>query len=62
MLLQAKKEFAICADLRPNDVFFYYSQPTCLPGLFILHANVPPHSHHVRLLLVSLFKHVQPLM
>ncbi|KAG1755681.1 hypothetical protein EDB19DRAFT_1924945 [Suillus lakei] len=25
MLLQAKKEFVICADLRPADVFFYYT-------------------------------------
>ncbi|KAF9247056.1 hypothetical protein BU15DRAFT_84622 [Melanogaster broomeanus] len=25
MLLQAKKEFAICADLKPDDVFFYYT-------------------------------------
>ncbi|KAJ3505943.1 hypothetical protein NLJ89_g7142 [Agrocybe chaxingu] len=25
MLLQAKKEFAICGDLRPDDVFFYYT-------------------------------------
>ncbi|KAF9075793.1 acetoacyl-CoA synthetase [Rhodocollybia butyracea] len=25
MLLQARKEFAICADLRPEDVFFYYT-------------------------------------
>lgn len=25
MLLQAKKEFVICADLRPEDVFFYYT-------------------------------------
>ncbi|KAL7282438.1 hypothetical protein ACG7TL_003909 [Trametes sanguinea] len=25
MLIQAKKEFVICADLQPNDVFFYYT-------------------------------------
>jgi len=25
MLLQAKKEFAICGDIRPDDVFFYYT-------------------------------------
>jgi len=25
MLLQAKKEFALCGDLRPDDVFFYYT-------------------------------------
>jgi acetoacetyl-CoA synthetase len=25
MLVQAKKEFAICADLQPDDVFFYYT-------------------------------------
>ncbi|KAF7292468.1 Acetoacetyl-CoA synthetase [Mycena chlorophos] len=25
MLLQAKKEFVICADLKPSDVFFYYT-------------------------------------
>lgn len=25
MLLQSKKEFAICADLRPEDTFFYYT-------------------------------------
>ncbi|TFK43520.1 acetoacetyl-CoA synthetase [Crucibulum laeve] len=25
MLLQAKKEFNICADLQPDDVFFYYT-------------------------------------
>ncbi|KAJ6599056.1 acetoacetyl-CoA synthetase [Mycena vulgaris] len=25
MLLQAKKEFVICADLQPDDVFFYYT-------------------------------------
>ncbi|KAJ3828588.1 acetoacetyl-CoA synthetase [Lentinula raphanica] len=25
MLLQARKELAICADLRPDDVFFYYT-------------------------------------
>jgi hypothetical protein len=25
MLLQAKKEFVICADLKPDDVFFYYT-------------------------------------
>jgi acetoacetyl-CoA synthetase len=25
MLLQAKKEFVICADLHPEDVFFYYT-------------------------------------
>ncbi|GBE79455.1 Malonamoyl-CoA synthetase vrtB [Sparassis crispa] len=25
MLLQAKKEFVICADLQPEDVFFYYT-------------------------------------
>ncbi|KAK7470629.1 hypothetical protein VKT23_002053 [Stygiomarasmius scandens] len=25
MLLQARKEFAICGDLRPDDVFFYYT-------------------------------------
>lgn len=25
MLLQAKKELLICADLSPDDVFFYYT-------------------------------------
>ena len=25
MLLQSKKEFTICADLQPQDVFFYYT-------------------------------------
>ncbi|KAI0335499.1 acetoacyl-CoA synthetase [Cubamyces sp. BRFM 1775] len=25
MLIQAKKEFVICADLQPDDVFFYYT-------------------------------------
>lgn len=25
MLLQSKKEFVICADLQPEDVFFYYT-------------------------------------
>jgi len=25
MLLQSKKEFVICADLQPDDVFFYYT-------------------------------------
>ncbi|KAF5333725.1 hypothetical protein D9611_002601 [Ephemerocybe angulata] len=25
MLLQAKKEFAICGDLKPEDIFFYYT-------------------------------------
>lgn len=25
MLLQAKKEFVICGDLQPDDVFFYYT-------------------------------------
>ncbi|TDL29505.1 acetoacyl-CoA synthetase [Rickenella mellea] len=25
MLIQARKEFAICADLKPEDVFFYYT-------------------------------------
>ncbi|KAI0375673.1 acetoacyl-CoA synthetase [Pilatotrama ljubarskyi] len=25
MLIQAKKEFSICADLKPDDVFFYYT-------------------------------------
>ena len=25
MLLQAKKEFVICAELVPEDVFFYYT-------------------------------------
>lgn len=25
MLLQSKKEFVICADLQPHDVFFYYT-------------------------------------
>jgi acetoacetyl-CoA synthetase len=25
MLLQSKKEFVICADLHPDDVFFYYT-------------------------------------
>ncbi|PIL37183.1 hypothetical protein GSI_00875 [Ganoderma sinense ZZ0214-1] len=25
MLIQAKKEFVICADLQPHDVFFYYT-------------------------------------
>lgn len=25
MLLQSKKEFVICADLQPSDVFFYYT-------------------------------------
>ena len=25
MLLQAKKEFVICADLKEEDVFFYYT-------------------------------------
>lgn len=25
MLLQTKKEFIICADLKPEDVFFYYT-------------------------------------
>ena len=25
MLLQAKKEFVICGDIRPDDVFFYYT-------------------------------------
>lgn len=25
MLLQAKKEFLICADIKPEDVFFYYT-------------------------------------
>lgn len=29
MLLQAKKEFAICGDLKPEDVFFYYTT-TCV--------------------------------
>ena len=25
MLLQSKKEFVLCADLQPRDVFFYYT-------------------------------------
>lgn len=25
MLLQSNKEFALCGDLRPDDVFFYYT-------------------------------------
>lgn len=25
MLLQSKKEFAICADIKEDDVFFYYT-------------------------------------
>lgn len=25
MLIQAKKEFIICGDLRSEDVFFYYT-------------------------------------
>lgn len=33
MLIQAKKEFVICADLQPDDVFFYYT--TTLAGLFL---------------------------
>lgn len=36
MLIQAKKEFVICADLQPNDVFFYYT--TTLADLFLLTA------------------------
>lgn len=45
MLIQAKKEFVICADLKSEDVFFYYTttlvdatlsciimQLTCLVG------------------------------
>ncbi len=29
MLLQLRKEFVICADLKPDDVFFYYTT-TCV--------------------------------
>lgn len=36
MLIQAKKEFVICADLQPDDVFFYYT--TTLAELFLLTA------------------------
>lgn len=37
MLIQAKKEFVICADLQPDDVFFYYT--TTLAELFLLTAG-----------------------
>lgn len=37
MLIQAKKEFVICADLQPDDVFFYYT--TTFAGLFLEIAN-----------------------
>jgi hypothetical protein len=30
MLLQAKKEFAICGDLQADDVFFYYTTTSVL--------------------------------
>lgn len=40
MLIQAKKEFVICTDLQPDDVFFYYT--TTLAKLFFLAAN-PAH-------------------
>jgi hypothetical protein len=37
MLLQSKKELMICADLRPEDVFFYYT--TTLVLLFSGHGE-----------------------
>lgn len=35
MLIQAKKEFVICADLQPHDVFFYYTTTLARPSIFI---------------------------
>ena len=32
MLIQAKKEFVICADLQPDDVFFYYTTTYAIPS------------------------------
>lgn len=39
MLLQAKKEFAICGDLRPDDVFFYYTT-TSVPFICKLSSDI----------------------
>ena len=39
MLLQSKKEFAICGDLRPDDVFFYYTT-TFVPALHATTATI----------------------
>ena len=39
MLLQAKKEFAICGDIRPDDVFFYYT--TTFVSLSETYSNLP---------------------
>ncbi|KAF8195880.1 acetoacetyl-CoA synthetase [Mycena galopus ATCC 62051] len=36
MLLQAKKEFVICADLKPDDVFFYYTTTGWMMYNFLL--------------------------
>lgn len=33
MLIQSKKEFVICADLQPHDVFFYYTTTLAIPSL-----------------------------
>ncbi|OBZ76479.1 Acetoacetyl-CoA synthetase [Grifola frondosa] len=41
MLLQAQKEFVICADLKPEDVFFYYTT-TSVPAP----RHVTPFSSH----------------
>ena len=30
MLLQAQKELGICADLKPEDVYFYYTTTSVL--------------------------------
>ncbi|KAI0751968.1 acetoacetyl-CoA synthetase [Irpex lacteus] len=37
MLLQSKKEFVICADLKPDDVFFYYTTTGWMMWNFLVH-------------------------
>ena len=45
MLLQAKKEFVICSDLRPDDVFFYYTTTfvpvsSNYPAIYLLNPRI----------------------
>ncbi|KAI0347561.1 acetoacetate-CoA ligase [Trametopsis cervina] len=37
MLLQSRKEFVICADLKPADVFFYYTTTGWMMWNFLVH-------------------------
>ena len=46
MLLQSKKEFVICADLKPEDVFFYYTTTYVFSSHTSLRPSPPSSLHY----------------